>query len=149
MEPFHGTRSDPNNSSLIIRATVHGIRILLAADAEIEAEKAMVDAGIDVSADVLKVPHHGSAYFDPNFLASVRARVAVISVGADNDYGQPAPSLLRELAKLNLPVRRTDLDGDVAVTASDGDPNTLATVSRHPSSATALGRSPPECPPCR
>jgi competence protein ComEC len=89
----------------------------------------MLNAGADVRADVLKVPHHGSAYFDAEFLAAVHARVAVISVGLDNDYGHPAPSLLAELRKLSIPVRRTDLEGDVAVISTDPG---LATVTRHP-----------------
>jgi competence protein ComEC len=76
-----------------------------------------------------KLWHHGSAYFDAEFLAAVHARVAVISVGLDNDYGHPAPSLLAELHKLSIPVRRTDLEGDVAVISTDPG---LATVTRHP-----------------
>ena len=112
---MHGTRSDPNNSSVIVRATVRGVRILLPGDAEIEAQQSVMAAGIDVSADVLKVPHHGSAYSDPRFLAAVHARLAVISVGLHNDYGHPSPLLLEELDQLGLPVRRTDHDGDVAV----------------------------------
>lgn len=112
---FHDTRSDPNNSSLVLRATIGDVRILLPGDAEIEAQQSMLAAGIDVRADVLKVPHHGSAYSDPTFLAAVRARVAVISVGLNNDYGHPSPVLLTEMARLGVPVRRTDRDGDVAV----------------------------------
>ncbi len=111
---MHGTRSDPNNSSLVIRATVHGVRILLTGDAEIEEQQALRATGADLSADVLKVPHHGSAYSDAGFLAAVHARVAVISVGARNDYGQPSPHLLGMLARLAVPTYRTDLDGDVA-----------------------------------
>ncbi|MCW2497127.1 ComEC/Rec2 family competence protein [Jatrophihabitans sp.] len=126
---FHGTRSDPNNSSLVLRATVHGVRILLCGDAEVDAQQALLDSGTDLRADVLKVPHHGSAYFDRAFLAAVHARVAVISVGLHNVYGHPAPSLLRELATLGLPVRRTDLDGDVAVLAGAAG---LATVTHAP-----------------
>ncbi|HEY2983395.1 MAG TPA: ComEC/Rec2 family competence protein, partial [Jatrophihabitantaceae bacterium] len=114
---MRGTRSDPNNSSLVLRATVRGVRILLPGDAEIEAQQSMLAAGVDVRADVLKVPHHGSAYSDARFLAAVHARLAVISVGLHNDYGHPSPLLLAELAKLGMPVRRTDRDGDVAVVA--------------------------------
>jgi competence protein ComEC len=136
---FHGTRSDPNNSSLVIRATMRGVRILLAGDAEIESEQALLDEGVDLRADVLKVPHHGSAYFVPGFLAAVHARVAVISVGLHNDYGQPAPSLLHELARLNVPVLRTDRVGDVAIVDSGVGPAGLATVTHEPSRATALG----------
>jgi competence protein ComEC len=124
---FRGTRSDPNNSSVVLRATVHGHRILLPGDAEIEAQQALLRGGADLRADVLKVPHHGSAYSTPAFLAAVHAELAVISVGLHNDYGHPSPLLLGELARLGLPVRRTDRDGDVAVTQSQG---TLVTVSR-------------------
>lgn len=131
---FHGTRSDPNNSSLVLRASVRGIRLLLAADAEVEAQRAILAGGIDVRADVLKVAHHGSAYFDPAFLAAVGARVAAVSVGLNNDYGHPAPTLLRALERLGVPVRRTDLDGDVAVAVVDG--RLRATVrGRHMSGA--------------
>jgi competence protein ComEC len=125
---MRGTRSDPNNSSLVLRATVRGVRILLPGDAEIEAQQSVLAAGVDVRADVLKVPHHGSAYSDPRFLAAVHARLAVISVGLHNDYGHPSPLLLAELAKLGVPVRRTDRDGDVAVVADAS--GVLGTVVR-------------------
>ncbi|GAB2458080.1 ComEC/Rec2 family competence protein [Jatrophihabitans fulvus] len=125
----HGTRSDPNNSSLILRATVRGVRILLPGDAEIEEQDDVLDdpAGApDLHADVLKVPHHGSAYSDPAFLAGVHARVAVVSVGAHNDYGHPSPVLLRELSVLGVPLLRTDRSGDVAVvTTGDGGLGTV------------------------
>ncbi len=117
---FRGTRSDPNNSSLVVRATVAGVRILLPGDAEVEAQQAMLSSGADVQADVLKVPHHGSAYSDPRFLAAVHAQVGVVSVGAHNDYGHPSPVLLGELGRLGVPVRRTDRDGDVAIVSRAG-----------------------------
>ena len=118
--PFHSTRSDPNNSSLVMRATVGGVRILLPGDAEIEAQDALLAAHVDLRADVLKIPHHGSAYSDPAFLAAAHASVAVVSVGLHNDYGHPSPVLLREVARLGIPLLRTDRDGDVAVTADQG-----------------------------
>ncbi len=124
---FHGTRSDPNNSSLIMRATVGGVRVLLPGDAEVEAQDALLASRIDLSADVLKVAHHGSAYSDPAFLAAVHAKVAVVSVGLHNDYGHPSPLLLAELARLGVPVRRTDRDGDTAVLTDSGH---LTTVER-------------------
>jgi competence protein ComEC len=127
LAPFRGTRSDPNNSSVIIKATVDGERIMLPGDAEIEAQQSLLDSGVDVSADVLKVPHHGSAYSDPQSLAAVHAKVGVISVGAGNDYGLPSPVLLTQLAKLGVPVLRTDHAGDVAVVYSGG---VLSTVAR-------------------
>jgi competence protein ComEC len=117
---MHGTRSDPNNSSLVLMATVGGVRILLSGDAELEEQRLLLDAGVDLHADVLKVPHHGSAYSDPDFLAAVHAQVGVISVGAHNDYGQPSPHLLTMLAVLGVPAARTDEHGDIAVTGTPG-----------------------------
>jgi competence protein ComEC len=133
--PYSGTHSDPNNSSLVLRAQVAGVRILLPGDAEVEAQQDLVAAGIDLRADVLKVPHHGSAYFDPDFLSAVRARVAAVSVGLDNDYGHPSPLLLSEMARLGVPLLRTDQDGDVAIV---GTPGHLTAVT-HGVGASAVG----------
>lgn len=117
---YHDTRSDPNNSSVVIRATVAGVRILLPGDAEVEAQDDLLAAGADLRADILKVPHHGSAYSDPAFLQAVHAKLALITVGLNNDYGHPSPLLLAELARLGVPARRTDLEGDIAVTDRGG-----------------------------
>lgn len=137
---MHGTRSDPNNSSVVVRATVNGTRLLLPGDAEVEEQQSILDAGVDVSADVLKVPHHGSAYSDPRFLAAVHAKLAVISVGLHNDYGHPSPVLLAELGKLGVPVRRTDQDGDVAVVADGGHLSAVVRSTR--ASTVGLGHGP-------
>jgi competence protein ComEC len=123
--PFHGTRSDPNNSSLVLRATVNGVQFLLPGDVEVQAQRALLDSGVDLRADVLKVPHHGSAYSDAGFLAAVHAQVGVISVGLHNDYGHPSPMLLGTMSRLGVPVRRTDRDGDVAVCGSPGQLNVV------------------------
>ncbi len=135
---FHGTRSDPNNSSLVLRAEVDGVRILLPGDAEIDAQRALLASGADLRADVLKVAHHGSAYFDPAFLAAADPRVAVVSVGLHNDYGHPSPVLLAAMARLGVPLFRTDRDGDVAVT---GRANHL-TVVVHGVAGSTVGLEP-------
>jgi competence protein ComEC len=117
---FHGTHSDPNNSSVVLRVATGGRVLLLTGDVEVEGQESLVRAGFDLRADVLKVPHHGSAYQSPAFLRAVHASVGVISVGRDNDYGHPAPALLHELDRLGIRTERTDLDGDVAITVQDG-----------------------------
>jgi competence protein ComEC len=152
--PFHNTHSDPNNSSLVMRATVRGVRILLSGDAEIEAQQAMVSAGVDLRADVLKVWHHGSAYFYPGYLAAVHARTAVISVGAHNDYGHPSPLALAALARAGIPVSRTDQDGDVAVTVNSGKVETVdrgvaASTVGMGASVSVLDARMRVCPPAR
>ncbi|MDT4928577.1 MAG: competence protein ComEC [Pseudonocardiales bacterium] len=139
---YHGTRSDPNNSSLVLRAVVGGVRILLPGDAEVDAQQALLDSGADVRADVLKVPHHGSAYSDPEFLAAVHASVAIVSVGLHNDYGHPSPMLLAEMARLGVPLLRTDRDGDVAAVEQSGRLSTVA----HGVAATSEGLARPAAP---
>ena len=129
--PFHGTRSDPNNSSVVLRVAVGGRTLLLTGDVEVEAQDALLRKESLLRADVLKVPHHGSAYQSPAFLRAVHASVGVISVGRDNDYGHPSPALLHELDRLGIRTERTDLDGDVAVTVAEGGLN-VVTRSRAP-----------------
>lgn len=111
----------PNDLSVLARVTVRGVRILFTGDLSAAAEARILARGVDVRADVLKVPHHGSADTDPRFLAATRATVAVISVGADNDYGHPTAKALAWLARDGMWVHRTDLEGDLAVAGTAGD----------------------------
>lgn len=105
----------PNDLSVLARVTVGGVRILFTGDLGAEAESRILARGVDVRADVLKVPHHGSADVDPRFLAATGARVALISVGAHNDYGHPTAQALAWLAGDGMWIHRTDREGDVAV----------------------------------
>ena len=111
--------ADANGLSMVVRATQRGVRVLFTGDLGAEAE-ARIAARTDLTADVLKVPHHGSADADRAFLAATSARVALVSVGADNPYGHPADRLLGWLAADGMQVHRTDRDGDVAVVGSAG-----------------------------
>ncbi|WFE94307.1 ComEC/Rec2 family competence protein [Micromonospora sp. WMMD987] len=128
--PLRGTRSDPNNNSLVLRATVAGVRIVLPGDAETEEQRALLDQvpPETLRAEVLKVAHHGSAYQEPAFLDAVRPAVALVPVGADNDYGHPSPVILDRLARSGVRVLRTDTEGDVAVVLRAG--GRLAVVGR-------------------
>ncbi len=126
--PMRGTRSDPNNNSLVLIATVDRVRILLTGDAEVEEQRALRERlpPDGLRADVLKVAHHGSAYQDPAFLDVVRPAVALVPVGAGNSYGHPNEAVLARLARGGARVLRTDVGGDVAVVRS---PRGLAVVS--------------------
>ena len=113
------TRSDPNNNSVVLRAELRGVSMLLTGDAETEEQHDLLALRPDqLRADVLKVAHHGSAYQDDAFLDAVDPAVAVVSVGLDNSYGHPHPGLLAELVRDGARVARTDLSGDVAVVAT-------------------------------
>jgi competence protein ComEC len=110
-----GEGSDPNNNSLVLRVETQGHVLLLTGDLETASQSELLASGVDLRAEVLKVPHHGSAAQDPDFLAATGAGLAVISVGVHNTYGHPAASTLSLLAADGMAVRRTDDDGDVAV----------------------------------
>ncbi|MGW0434286.1 ComEC/Rec2 family competence protein [Micromonospora sp. NPDC003197] len=116
-QQLRGTRSDPNNNSVVLSARVRGVRILLAGDAESEQQRALLDQPPPggLRADVLKVAHHGSAYQDAGFLDAVAPTVALVPVGVDNGYGHPNASILARLARGGARVLRTDTDGDLAV----------------------------------
>ena len=113
--------TDPNAGSVVVRAEYGSIRMLLMGDAEQGEEERLVAAyGDSLRADVLKVGHHGSnTSTTPDFLARVRPRVALISVGAGNMYGHPSASVLRALTAAGAAVLRTDLEGSI-VCRTDG-----------------------------
>lgn len=119
---WDGTDSDDNNDSVVILASVGDDRVLMTGDLEDPAQRALLAAGVDITADVLKVPHHGAATSDPDFLAAVGASVAVVSVGRPNDYGHPVPAILDALQASGARVVRTDHAGTVVVTFRDGEP---------------------------
>jgi len=115
-----GDGSTANGASVVLLAEVRGVRLLLTGDVEPEGQATLARSYPGLTVDVLKVPHHGSRYQDEDWLLSLGSRIAVTSVGADNDYGHPAASTLEPLAAAGIDVRRTDRDGSVAVVA-DGD----------------------------
>jgi competence protein ComEC len=98
---------------------VQGRTVLLTGDAETEEQQAILAASGPeaVRADVLKVAHHGSAYQEPRFLDAVGPAVALVSVGADNDYGHPNAALVGRLVRGGARVVRTDVEGDLAAVA--------------------------------
>ncbi len=114
-----GDGSAANDASVVLLAEVRGVRVLLTGDIEPPGQLALRRLIPDLTVDVLKVPHHGSRYQDLDFLTGLRARLALVSVGADNDYGHPDPGLVAALAATGADVRRTDLDGDLLVLRTD------------------------------
>lgn len=118
--------SEPNNASLVLTVEVDGLRLLLLGDVEREAAAEVLrrlrgdPAALAGGFDVVKVAHHGSSNRDDGLYAAAAAPLALISVGAGNDYGHPAPSTVALLERDGFRVLRTDLVGDIAVTGQRG-----------------------------
>jgi beta-lactamase superfamily II metal-dependent hydrolase len=130
--PITGSRSDVNANSVVARLSYRKFAVLFTGDAESPTEQWLLAAGAPVQATVLKVAHHGSRYASRvGFLRQVGAQVAVVSVGARNEYHHPAPETLEHLARSGAHVYRTDVDGTVTL-ETDG-----ATLRLH----TTRGRS--------
>jgi competence protein ComEC len=122
-----GDGSTANNASVVLLVRIRGVSLFLGGDLEPEGQEQLAAALPGLHVDVLKVPHHGSRYQDMAFLQSLHARLALISVGLGNDYGQPAPETIAGLATTGERVLRTDHDGSIAVVERDGHLSTVTT----------------------
>lgn len=119
--------NDSNNSSIVLKLEYGDTSILFTGDAEKEAEQEMLDNGADLSADVLKVGHHGSAGSSSSeFLEEVDPEYAIISVGLDNSYSHPTEAALERLEEQDAEIYRTDLQGEITLT-SDGENINIST----------------------
>ena len=114
-----GTR-DLNSWSTVLQL-VHGDNtFLFMGDAPIRTEQDLLESGVDLKADVLKVGHHGADTSSSiPFLQAVHPSRALISAGEGNSYGHPRPTVMNALAAESIQVDRTDRMGTVQYT-SDG-----------------------------
>lgn len=115
--PAEDSYSNLNNYSAVIKITYNDVAFLFTGDAENEALRRIKG---DVSADVLKVSHHGSDTADDRgFMMRVNPKYAVISLGEGNQYGHPHDSVMNLLAEVGAKVYRTDTHGTV-IAGTDG-----------------------------
>lgn len=109
-----------NNYSSVLKLTYLNTSFLFTGDAEDISEREILKNNFDIESDVIKVGHHGGRTSSTSeFLEEVSPKIAVISLGKDNDYGHPHKETLERLNALNLKIFRTDEQGTVVVT-SDG-----------------------------
>jgi competence protein ComEC len=108
-----------NDNSIVVRLQAGNTSFLFTGDAEGDAEQSMLNAGLDLRSDVLKVGHHGSSYSTTGqFLSAVSPSYAIISVG-ENPYGHPAPSTIQRLISYGATVYETSQSGTI-VASTDG-----------------------------
>ncbi|WP_394825835.1 DNA internalization-related competence protein ComEC/Rec2 [Pendulispora albinea] len=119
LAPCPGPTPDrgPNDNSLVLRLGYGARHILLTGDAEAEEEGDLLHAGSRaLTADVLKIGHHGSrTSSSAAFVSAVKPAEAIVSVGARNRFGHPSAKVLATLERAKTRIWRTDRDGAIAV----------------------------------
>ena len=103
--------SPGNDASIVTRFDLPELSVLVLGDVGADAQRALLREGPIASVDVVGVAHHGSADQLPELYSELGAAVALVSVGLDNDYGHPAPSLLTTLEATGAQIVRTDTSG--------------------------------------
>lgn len=106
-----------NDGSVVVMAEAFGRRVLLTGDAEAAAERRLVaESAGGLDCHVLKVAHHGSrSSSTAGFLGAASPALALVSAGARNPYGHPAPAVLSRLRSHGARLLRTDRDGMIVL----------------------------------
>ena len=108
---------DENKSSLFLKLNYKGLTVMMTGDLGTDGEQEIINAYRDhpevLSADILKIGHHGSRYSTSDeFLEAVDPEVAVFQVGKNN-FGHPHPTIIDKCAKKGIIIYRNDLNGAI------------------------------------
>jgi competence protein ComEC len=119
-----------NNQSIVSRLQCSVHTVLFTGDIEFEGLQGLGEEGRQ-PVTLVKVPHHGArSSLDRDWIARLRPRYAVISVGRDNPYGHPVPSVLEAYQAQQVALYRTDLDGAIWITGRLSTPGLAVTRMR-------------------
>jgi competence protein ComEC len=114
--PSEAPVTSGNNDSVVLRLVYGSIAVLLTGDIEQAAENALIESGVNLRAEVLKVPHHGSKTSSSGaFINAVQPGYAVISVGERSRFGHPHPSVVNRYEERGVSLFQTGRDGTVTV----------------------------------
>jgi len=103
---------DTNDCSIVIEMDFEGVKYLFTGDAGTAVENSRSWNQVDI----LKVGHHGSKTSSTKkFLNQIQPKVALISVGKENDYGHPTEAALKRLKDIGAKIYRTDEDETIMV----------------------------------
>ena len=124
LAPVTIEEDDLNNCSIILKMNYKSDSFLFLGDAE---KKELETVTADMSAEVLKVGHHGSRTSTTKaLLEEVNPKYAVISLGKNNSYGHPHKSTLKLLDEFGVETYRTDEDGTIVI-STEGSGVTIKT----------------------
>lgn len=120
-----------NDMSCVIRIRSTYGTALLTGDIEARDEQSLLDSGLDVRADIIVVPHHGSRTSSTvPFVAAVGPRIAVFTPGYRNRFGHPRPEVVARYRAMGAAILRSDADGAVELDVNDTFPQSLHTARR-------------------
>jgi competence protein ComEC len=140
-EQMKGGGNEPNANSIVARLDYGDFSILLPGDAEEQTEHRLLTKDLNLSADVIKISHHGSKYASAaDFLERVKPKVAVISCGEWNRYGHPSQAVLDRLKGANVKLYRTDLQGEITITTKGRENDFQVKTAKEAASDLWIGR---------
>jgi competence protein ComEC len=114
--PVQAPVTSGNNDSVVLRFVYGSVVLLLTGDIERDAEDRLIDSGITLRADLLKVAHHGSKTSSSEpFIDAVHPTWAVISVGERSRFGHPHPTVVSRYLERGIRLLQTGRDGTVTV----------------------------------
>ncbi|NCS31921.1 MBL fold metallo-hydrolase [bacterium] len=112
---------DINDTSIVVVLDMFGVKTLFSGDLELGREEFAHLLNIIGDIDILKVPHHGSAFSVSNrSLDWLQPEVAIVSVG-ENSYGHPHSDALGLMQRYGVNVYRTDVYGNVTIDVKESD----------------------------
>lgn len=108
-----------NNNSIVAQFKCMDFKMLFTGDIEKIAEKKIIELynnSNKLESTVIKIAHHGSKTSSTKeFLEKVKAKIAVIGVGENNNFGHPNQEILERITKLGTRVYRTDVNGEISL----------------------------------
>lgn len=120
ISPVSYGHEDENQDSVGIILENGSDRFFIGGDIGLEGEKEILEAGVDIQADVMLMNHHGS-HVSRDFFQTVNPSWAVISCGAGNSYGHPRQDTVELIQEFQVPLFRTDKQGTItAVSQGQG-----------------------------
>ncbi|USN53249.1 MAG: MBL fold metallo-hydrolase [Candidatus Nomurabacteria bacterium] len=107
---------DQNRYSVVTRLDVGAKSFILTGDADFDEEKEMLESGLPLHADVLKLGHHGSKTSSSDaWLDAVEPSIVIVSAGLDNQFGHPSPETLERVEQRGAQILSTIEEGDVCI----------------------------------
>lgn len=118
---IHLDSDNLNDYSVVLKLTYGKTKFLLQGDAEEKTEESILESGIDIRSDVIKLGHHGSSTSStPSYIEAVDPDYAIVMVGEGNKYGHPHKEVVALMDEKGINIYRTDRDGTIVI-ISDGN----------------------------